>query len=122
MGTDRVLLFILFGVVAILIVLLIDGAFAHPTPDGMGVVVEKVFTPEQNSVGTGVGVVDGKTAVVITNNHQDEVFTVFVDRRGAIVETRVSRATYFRIKYGDEVQLFASLGAITGLNWGETIK
>jgi hypothetical protein len=83
-----------------------------------GTVLEKHYVPERSSTGTGVGSAGGKTAVVITSEHDPEKFLVMVRTPAGKIETvKCSPELYYQKEVGDQLQFRIKRGRFTGSKW-----
>lgn len=113
-----VIVVLLGGVVGLFVCFLVfdglDSVLGSPVRK-TGVVAEKHYKAESDSVGTGVGMAGGNMAVVTTSSHDDEDYILFVDVKemDAYEKVSVSARDYKNAKSGDKIMLIYSKGKWT---------
>jgi hypothetical protein len=77
-------------------------------------VISKLYSPEHNSIGSGVGVMgNGKVGMVITSQHESEKFILIVkDSSGECFSCKVNATTYVNAKENDIITITIRIGKI----------
>lgn len=98
--------------------LLIDGIASKPELF-YGIVIDKHYKAERNSVGTGYGITSsGGNGVIVTSEHESEKFLLIVKtENGNVVTVECEPELYYEKQVGQEIDCKAYKGYFTGSIW-----
>ena len=96
--------------------LLIDGIASKPDPF-CGIVIDKHYKAERNSVGTGYGMTSsGKSGVIVTSEHESEKFLLMVKTEsGNVVTVECEPELYYEKQVGQKIDCKDYKGFFTGV-------
>lgn len=104
-------------IIAVLILTLVDGIFYQPE-DMKGIIVDKHYKAERNSIGTGTAITSNGVGIVTTTEVDPEEFLVMTkDVTGKIVTVKCSPELYYKKEFGDTIYFNANKGLITDIIW-----
>lgn len=91
----------------------------HNTEQRQGMVLDKSYSPERNSTGSGL-VSDGKggTSYVMTNEHESEKWKVILQDGNDVVTADAAPQLYYAIDKGAPVAYVRTVGRVTGIVYG----
>lgn len=97
---------------------LIDVIPSKPEPF-YGSVIDKHYKAERNSTGTGYGMTSsGKSAVIVTSEHESEKFLLIVKTEsGQVVTVECEPTLYYEKQVGQKIDCKAYKGFFTGSTW-----
>jgi len=83
--------------------------------ESSGKIIDKLHTPESSSIGTGMGMVGGQAAVVVTSQHSSEKWFVMVrdDEDNKVEKVYCSDDFFYNHKIGDKITFRAKVSRFT---------
>jgi hypothetical protein len=113
---------ILLAIIVLFVIWLIADMLMATTEHHNVTVVDKHFSAEHNSTGTGVGYVGGKTAVIIISDHEDEKFLLMVRlESGEVVTAETTPTTFYSKSIGDSAICEIEVGKFSKSSWSTTV-
>lgn len=104
--------------VGALLMFILDGILSVPENYNVRI-IDRHYEAEHNSSGTGIGVVGGETAVIYTNEYEDEKFLLMAALEdGSIVTAKTSAHIYYTKAVGGRAVCEINYGRWSGINWG----
>lgn len=83
-----------------------------------GIVLQKSYSPESNSIGTGVGILpNGNVGTVVTSNYESEKYQLIIKINNTIVTTNTTPELFFSVKDSDFVQGYYCIGGLTKIRY-----